>query len=384
MNTEFLSFFWFVSTQCNLNCEYCITRDYEEEFDFKNHSDNELKIAERLIEISKLVKRVKVDIGGIKEPLFLKNLDLVINKLKSVPNIELSLTTNFSQIRSIENSISYLDKILVSIHIKQRTKSEIDQLITDINRYKKLTWIALTQVDYLLEQEDLENIAKIEIETQIPVELIMHQYSTTEKNETSPETESIKKYYINSNGKLCTFGYLHFYIFPDGTFLHDLFCRSKTRKKDNFLSDLEVIKRLLFPDDLKICPYDYCSCNHNITFHEEYREACQRLGFAENYMFNNEYRSELGILKSESGKLKYQLIKEKLYNEQVILQDSPDSKDSLESFKKQIPELHDTIKRQQEELVRLRKSYSWRIGFGITETVKRLFRWVPEVKKRLK
>jgi organic radical activating enzyme len=375
MNSEFLSFFWFVSTQCNFNCEYCIARDYEEEFDFQIQTSNELKIADRLIEISKLVKRVKVDIGGIKEPLFARNLDVVISKLKSVSNIELSLTTNFTLIRNIEDSISHLDKILVSIHIKQRTKSEIDQLINDINRYKKLTWIALTQVDYLLEKEDLENIAKIEFETKIPVELIMYQYSTTEKNDRSPESESIKKYYINSSGKLCSFGYLHFYIFPDGTFFHDLFCRSKTRKKDNFLSELEEIKPFLFPHDLKICPYDYCSCNHNITFQEEYIEACQRLGFSQNYMFNNEYRSELGILKSESGKLKYQSIKEKLYNEQAIPQDTPDSNDRLESFKKKNLELQDTIIRQQEELVRLRKSYSWRIGFGITETAKLFLRW---------
>ena len=132
MNSEFLSFFWFVSTQCNLNCEYCITRDYSEELDFHEKPGIELEIADRLIEISKIVKRVKVDIGGIKEPLFLKNLDTVISKLKSVPNIELSLTTNFSNIRSIENSITHLDKILVSIHIKERTEPEIDQLISDI------------------------------------------------------------------------------------------------------------------------------------------------------------------------------------------------------------------------------------------------------------
>ena len=384
MNSEFLSFFWFVSTECNLNCEYCIARDYTNELDIQQHDANELLIADRLIEISKLVKRVKVDIGGIKEPLLIKNLDPVIRKLKSVPNIELSLTTNFSHIRSIENSISCLDKILVSIHIKQRTKSEIDQLISDINRYKKLTWIALTQVDYFLEQEDLENIARIESETQLPVEFIMYQYSTTEKNDNSPESESIKKDYINSSGKLCSFGYLHFYIFPDGTFFYDLFCRSGTRKKDNFLSELEVIKPLLFPDNLKICPYDYCSCNHNITFHEEYRDACKRLGFDENYMFNNEFRSEQGILKSEYTKLKYQLIKEKLYNEQLMRYDSLYPNDRPETIIKRNLELLETIKRQQEELIRLRKSYSWRIGFGITETVKLLFGWIPSVKNRIK
>ena len=384
MNSEFISFFWLVSTQCNLNCEYCIARDYADELDFQQQEADELLIADRLIEISKLVKRVKVDIGGIKEPLFIKNLDPVIRRLKSVPNIELSLTTNFSHIRNIENSISYLDKILVSIHIKQRTKSEIDQLISDINRYKKLTWIALTQVDYFLEQEDLENIAKIETETQIPVEFIMYQYSTTEQNDNSPESESIKKYYINSSGKLCSFGYLHFYIFPDGTFFYDLFCRSGTRKKDNFLSELDVIKPLLFPDDLKICPYNYCSCNHNITFHEEYTDACKRLGYAENYMFKNEFRSEYGVLKSEYTKLKYQLIKEKLSDKQLVHPNSPDSNDSPETYIKQISELQDTIKRQQEELIRLRKSYSWRIGFGITEIVKLLFGWIPSVKNRIK
>jgi organic radical activating enzyme len=377
MNSEFLSFFWFVSTQCNFNCEYCIASDYEEEFDFQSETGNELLIADRLIEISKLVNRVKVDIGGIKEPLFLKNLDQVISKLKSVPNIELSLTTNFSHIRSIENSISYLDKILVSIHIKQRTKSEIDQLISDINRYKKLTWIALTQVDNHLEKEDLENIAKIEIETQIPVEFIMHQYSTTGKNDKSQETASIRRDNINTSGKLCSFGYLHFFIFPDGNFFYDLFCRSKTRKKAYFLSGLEAIKPLLFPDTLKICPYEYCSCNHNITFHAEYTDACKRLGYTENYMFNNEFRSESGILKSEFTKLKYQSAKEKLYDNLPIPHDPPDLREMLETSRKHNLELQDTIKRQQEELIRLRKSYSWRIGFGITETVKHLFRWVP-------
>lgn len=384
MNSEFLSFFWFVSAHCNLNCEYCIARDYEEELDFQNEAGNELQIAERLLEISKLVKRVKVDIGGIKEPLFLKNLDQVISKLKSAPNIELSLTTNFSHVRSIENSIFYLDKILVSIHIKQRTKSEIDQLISDINRYKKLTWIALTQVDYHLEYEDLVNIAKIEIETQIPVEFIMYQYSTTDKNDTSPETESIKKYFINPGGKLCSFGYLHFYILPDGSFLYDLFCRSKTRKKDNFLSELAVIKPLLFPDGFKICPYDYCSCNHNITFHAEYSDACKRLGYAENYMFHNEFRSESGIRESEFTKLKYQSLKRKLYDKLPKPHDPPVSQEVPETIIKQNLELQDTIKRQQEELIRLRKSYSWKIGFGITETVKLLFWWVPGLKNRLK
>lgn len=376
MNSEFLSFFWFVSMQCNMNCEYCIARDYAEEIDVQNKIDDEL-IADRLIEISNLVKRVKVDIGGIKEPLCVKNLDVIIRRLKSVPNIELSLTTNFSYIRSIENSISFIDKILVSIHIKQRTKSEVDQLIADINIYKQLTWIALTQVDYSLGQEDLENIARIENETQIPVEFIMYQYSTTESNEISPEKESIKKFYIDSRDKLCLFGYLHFYILPDGTFLHDLFCRPKTRKRDNFLSDLDVIKPFLFPEDLKTCPYDYCSCNHNITFFEEYRNACKTLGYTESQMFNNEFRSELGILKSDLRKLNYQLSNLKRHNKLSMHPDYTNSKNQLEIFENQNFEFRNTIKRQQEELIRLRKSYSWRIGFGITETIKFLFAWIP-------
>lgn len=375
MNSEFISFFWFVSMQCNLDCEYCIARDYTDELDIHNKADN-LKIADKLIEISKLVKRVKVDIGGLKEPLYVKNLDNVIRKLKSAGNIELSLTTNFFGITNIANAIPLLDKILLSIHIKQRTSAEINQLIADINMYKQHTWIALTQVDYALQQEDLENIARIEYETGIPVEFVMYQYSTTQKNNSMPEKESIKKLFIDSGERFCSFGYLHFYILPDGTFLHSLFCRSKTRKRDNFLADIDELMPLLFPGEMQVCPYDYCSCNHNITFYKEYCKACSDLGYNRLNMFSDEYRSELGILRSELLHYKYMLIYEKRKNQLLMKQDNTEI-NSQAKILIHHSEFYDHAKSDKDEIARLKNTYSWRIGFRITETIKLLIRWVP-------
>ncbi len=369
--SEFILLQWIVTTKCNMNCEYCyavgvVNRDKEIDL------EKTLKIASRIVELSRLYKRVRLDITG-GEILSFKDLDKVLEIINPVKNIDLGIFTNATYISSIESRIERFAMVNISLHVKYRTYAEVESIIFYVNRYKHRTNIVLSQVDYELNEEDHRKLAKIEYETKVSVffQTYIKPYFILEENDHDEEFSNL---FINSKNKICAMNCFAFTILPDGRLFYDLACRKGTRKTGDFLDSLKNINVTLEDNQPKECPYQFCYNNYNIFFFKEYQNICDRFNIDVNSRFTNENLSEYGTLKKDLVNTKHALYLEKLKNEVFV----PEKSNlSFENITPAIPG-HGI---NNAEIGRLKQTWSWRIGYRITRIIKILFSWVPQIKR---
>lgn len=368
---DFILLQWIVTTKCNMNCEYCYAVGIVNK-DRGNKLENTLKTASRIVELSRLYKRVRLDITG-GEILTYKDLDKVLEIIKPVKNIELGIFTNATYFSAIESCIERFAMVNISLHVKYRTNEEIDLIIGYVKKYKHKTSIVLSQVDFKLEPEDHVKLARIEYETKISIffQTYIKPYFILEEDDHDEEFSSL---FINSKNKICTMNCFAFTILPNGRLFYDLACRKNTRKTGDFLDSLKNIDIILKDNQPKKCPYQFCYNNYNIFFFEEYQNICDRFKIDNTSRFTKENLSEYGDLKKDLVNTKHALYLEKLKNE-IFVQEK--SAQAFENPKTAIPDLRINIA----EIARLKQTYSWRIGYRITRIVKILFFWVPGIKK---
>lgn len=368
---DFILLQWIVTTKCNMACEYCyavgaVNKDKE------NKLENTLKIAERIVELSRFYKRVRLDITG-GEILTYKDLDKVLEIIKPVKNIELGIFTNATYFSAIESCIERFAMVNISLHVKYRTNEEIESIIRNINKYKHNTCIVLSQVDYDLKEEDHIKLARIEYETKVSIffQTYIKPYFILEEDDNDEEFSNL---FINSKNKICAMNCFAFTILPTGRLFYDLACRKGTRKTGDFLDSLEKINISLRDNQPKKCPYQFCYNNYNNFFFKEYQNICESFKIDINSRFTNENLSEYGTLKKDLVNTKHELYLEKLKNEMFI---QAKSDHTFENTKRDISDQGIN----NAEIARLKQTYSWRIGYRITRIAKFLFFWVPGINK---
>ena len=368
---DFILLQWIVTTKCNMNCEYCYAVGVVNK-DKENKVENTLKIAARIVELSLLYKRVRLDITG-GEILTYKDLDKVLKIIKPVKNIELGIFTNATYFSTIESCIERFVMVNISLHVKYRTNEEIDSIISYVNKYNHKTSIVLSQVDYDLKDEDHVKLARIEYETKVSIffQTYIKPYFILEEDDQDEEFSSL---FINSKNKVCAMNCFAFTILPNGRLFYDLACRKGTRKTGDFLESLKNINVTLKDNQPKKCPYQFCYNNYNIFFFDEYQNICDRNKIDINSRFTKENLSEYGTLKKELVNTKHALYLEKLKNE-IFVQEKSDQ--TFENPKPAIPD--NGI--NNSEIARLKHTYSWRIGYLITRTIKFIFFWNPRISK---
>jgi organic radical activating enzyme/1-acyl-sn-glycerol-3-phosphate acyltransferase len=368
---DFILLQWIVTTRCNMNCEYCyavgvVNKNKDNKF------ENTLKIAARIIELSRLYKRVRLDITG-GEILTYKDLDKILEIIKPVKNIELGIFTNATYFAVIESWIERFAMINISLHVKYRTNEEIDSIIGYVNKYKHKTTIVLSQVDYDLKDEDHVKLARIEYETGISIffQTYIKPYFILEENDQDIEFSSL---FTRSKDKICTMNCFAFTILPDGRLFYDLACRKNTRKTGHFSEPFENLYTSLTENQPKECPYQFCYNNYNIFYFEEYQNICDRFNIDIDSRFTQEYLSEFGTLKRDLVNTKHTLYLEKLKNGNLFLE--------KENIISQIPNSSNPgFEKNNPEIERLKQTYSWKIGYRITRIAKFLFFWVPGINK---
>lgn len=368
---DFILLQWIVTTKCNMNCEYCYAVSVVNK-DKGNKLENTLKIASRIVELSRLYKRVRLDITG-GEILTYKDLDKVLEILKPAENIELGIFTNATYFDAIESCIERFIMVNISLHVKYRTNEEIDSIIGYVNKYKSLTSIVLSQVDYKLTDEDHVKLARIEYETKVSIffQTYIKPYFILEENDHDAEFSDL---FIKSKYKICTMNCFAFTILPNGRLFYDLACRKRTRKTGDFLDSFNNLNVTLTDNQPQKCPYQFCYNNYNIFFSEEYQNICDRFKIDINSRFTKENLSEYGILKRDLVNTKHALYLEKLRNINISLENKSVTSQILNSSKP------DPVT-SNPEIERLKKTYSWRIGYRITRIIRFLFFWVPGINK---
>jgi predicted LPLAT superfamily acyltransferase/organic radical activating enzyme len=368
---DFILLQWIVTTSCNMNCEYCyavgiVNRDKETKL------ENTLKIALRIVELSRLYKRVRLDITG-GEILTYKDLDKILEIIKPVKNIELGIFTNATYFSSIESCIARFSLVNISLHVKYRTNEEIESIIGYVNKYKNKTTIVLSQVDYELKDEDHVKLARIEYETKVSIffQTYIKPYFILEENDQDVEFSNL---FTTSKDNTCTMNCFAFTILPDGRLFYDLACRKNTRKTGYFSEPFENLYAFLTENQPKKCPYQFCYNNYNIFYFEEYQNICDQFKISVDSRFTQEYLSEFGTLKRDLVNTKHALYLEKLKHANLFLEKESIAFQSIDSSK---PD-HET---NNPEIARLKQTYSWRIGYRVTRIVKFLFFWIPGINK---
>lgn len=368
---DFILLQWIVTTKCNMNCEYCYAVGIVNK-DKEINLEKTLEIASRIVELSRLYKRVRLDITG-GEILTYKDLDKVLEIIKPVKNIELGIFTNATYFSAIESCIERFAMVNISLHVKYRTNEEIDSIIGNVNKYKNKTSIVLSQVDYDLKEEDHVKLARIEYETKVSIffQTYIKPYFILEEND---QDEEFSNLFINSKNKICAMNCFAYTILPNGRLFYDLACRKGTRKTGDFLDSFKNIDVILKDNQPRECPYQFCYNNYNIFFFEEYQNICDSLKIDINSRFTKENLSEYGTLKKDLVNTKHALCLEKLKNEVSVLEKSKPAFDNL------TPAIPDQGINNA-EIKRLKQTWSWRIGYRITRIIKVFFSWVPQIKR---
>lgn len=287
---ELLFFEWVLVDNCNLDCAYCINKG---EFSQKPKEamsyapGKELAIAERLLEISWQAKRVVVNLTG-GEPTLAKHFEEITATLGKNRAIELKLISNFRNYRRIVDIADRFATILISLHIQYRTPAETDALIEAINAIKGKTVITLSQVDSPLTEEERSRLALITRKTGLDV--CFQTYVPPWTGDAIPENkqEIMASKFVTSRGKRCALGHLYYFLLPDGSFYHGLWCNSGTRRTGNILLPLHTVLAQLSSDAMEICPFESCGCNYNLFLHREYLAECRKLRYAASEMFGRE------------------------------------------------------------------------------------------------
>ncbi len=290
---HFIWFEWVVTTSCNLNCYYCVNQRFvgkkpEEEtgYPLAPGAGLEAEIAARIVEVSKLYRRVKVNLTG-GEPLVAKNIAKALEILTSVRNVDINLITNLILAEKVTEYIPLLSSILISLHIKYRNDEEVAKIVHFVNRYRDRgkVRIGLSQVDYDLTEEDREKLAFIASRTGINIGFqVFIPPWVAEKKFSEEEIEKASASFVNTLGKRCALGAMFYRLDPQGTFAYGLWCNKKLRRFGNFLAPFSEIKDIFMFDEFGKCPSPYCRCNYNTFEYKAYVKTCKKLKYGKDEM----------------------------------------------------------------------------------------------------
>jgi len=284
---ELLFFEWVIFDNCNLQCPYCVNKgefSHKESGKMSYVPGREVDIAYKIVELSHLAKKVVVNLTG-GEPLLASHIKEVILILKTAHNIRINLISNFSLVDKIAENLTELDSILVSLHIKHRSKTDIEHITNSINYAKLKAPLSLSQVDYNLNEDDKRALLKISLETGLKIGFQPFISRWTEKGKTGKSQKINDKTFVSSLGKRCSLGYFSFLLLPDGTFYHGLWCNKNSQKMGNFLAPLAENQQAFFPVEMGKCQASSCSCNYNTFYYDEYKAECRKLGYPQEGIF---------------------------------------------------------------------------------------------------
>ena len=262
----------------------------------------EIKIAEKIVALSDIYGNIMINlIGG--EPLLARDIDKALNLLLIRKNIRIRLFTNLSFIYRIEDSLSRLSEVIVSLHVPFRTDEETDKMIDDLNRLKKIKDLTLTQLDYRLTDDDWRKIRKIQKGTGLDIDFQTYILPVTEIKEDLFTDEGFKP----SLNKYCSLGYMAFFIKPNANFYYDLWCDGRFQKEGNFLETTpEGFSKLLL-EGMRRCPRSTCGCNYNYFYYDEYQKACKELKYNKKDTFLSPNVNMLERIKKRLSSLKARL-----------------------------------------------------------------------------
>jgi radical SAM protein with 4Fe4S-binding SPASM domain len=120
---------WLITTKCNLNCNYCYAKIYNNEKPLE------------LPEIFKIIDQIPqtsinhIDITG-GEPLLHKDLFKIIDRIKTIKNITLSIQTNGLLLN--DKNLSFLKEREVFINISLNGKETSNDRMRGSGTYKKV------------------------------------------------------------------------------------------------------------------------------------------------------------------------------------------------------------------------------------------------------
>lgn len=350
-----------------MNCEYCISSDIKKaESVYKIPDDKTvLSIAYRIAELSNYVKKITVNLCG-GEPLMAKNIDQAIEILSEKSNIEIVLITNFKLIDKIQTHLSKFKDLFVSMHIKYRSEDEVSVMIDKINKLQFGVNISLSQVDYKLNDKDLSELARIRYNTKKSINLQTYNMPIA-----ADDNQDISgfSYFKSPYGKYCLIGNLFFNISSDGILSFNLWChKNDESRKINFLGPISEIVEIINNRKYFSCSFSYCPCNYNTSFHESYLSVMKEFETDSKRLFKSETRKKKAILLNQINDLK-------IDNKVHLLE--------IDFLKEDILNTEISFARLRKDYTGIKGTYSWRIGYFITEKLKYLFGWTPFIKNYL-
>jgi organic radical activating enzyme len=365
---DFIVLDWCVADICNMNCEYCISSDIKKNEPAYVNPNNKtvLSIAYRIRELSYYVKKITLNLCG-GEPLLAENIDQVIEVLSERSNIELVLITNFKLIDKIQTQLSKFKDLFISLHIKYRSEQEVNAMIDKINRFQSGSNISLSQVDYNLSDKDLSELARINYSTNKSINLQTYNIPIV-----ASDMKDIPgyDYFKSPYGKYCLIGKMFFNISSDGILSFNLWCHNNDESgKINFLGPIAEIVEIINNRNYFTCSFSYCPCNYNVTFHENYLSAMEEFETDKKMLFKPETRKKKAILLNQINVLK---IENKLNHLKI------------EYLKECLSDTNISFNRLKKDYTGMKNTYSWRIGYFITEKLKYIFGWTPFIKNYLR
>jgi organic radical activating enzyme len=357
---------WYVADICNMDCEYCISSEIKKnESAYKKPLDKTvIDIANRIKELSNYVKKITVNLCG-GEPLIAGNIDQAIEILSEKSNIELVLITNFKLIDKIQSQLSKFSNLFVSLHINHRSENEISALIDKINKLQIKTNISISQVDYKLSEDNLSALARISYETKKTIDLQTYNIPIDGSESEISEHNLFKSPY----GKYCLIGNMFFSISSDGVLSYNLWChKNEESGKINFLKPLNEIVDIINDRKYYTCPFNYCPCNYNVIFFEKYLSVMNESEIDKSKLFEQETRKPSAILSNRINALTIE-------NKANLLE--------INYLRKYLSNQGESFTRLKKDYIGLKSTYSWRIGYFITEKLKFAFGWTPFIKNYL-
>ena len=272
-------------------------------------SGREVDIAYKIVELSHLAKKVVVNLTG-GEPLLASKIKEAISILKTARNIRINLISNFSLVDKIADNLVDLDSILVSLHIKHRTKTDMENLINSINHAKGKSKLSLSQVDYNLDKDDKKELFNISLKTGLKIILQPFIPRWTEKGKIENSQEMNDKTFISSFGKRCSLGYLAFLLMPNGTFYYGLWCNTKSQKIGSLLAPLAENQRAFSAEEMGKCQASSCGCNYNTFYYDVYKAECKKLGYKKKEIFGRHNLKLYYILLDQISRIPNMLLRQ--------------------------------------------------------------------------
>lgn len=365
---DFIVLDWCVADICNMKCDYCISSDIKKlDSSYKSPDiKTVLSIAYRIRELSNYVQKITVNLCG-GEPLMAENIDQAIEVLSEKSNIDIVLITNFKLIDKVHTQLSKVKDLIISLHIRYKSDDEVSSMIDKINKLQTGANVSLSQVDYKLSDRDLSELARINYHTNKSINLQTFNIPIIAGDQND---NSGYDYFKSPNGKHCLIGNMFFNISSDGMLSFNLWCHKNSKSgKINLLGPIDEIVEIINNRNYFTCSFSYCPCNYNVTFYDNYLSVMNEYGADKKMLFNRETRKKKAISLHQINNLK-------IANKLNILE--------LKDLKEHLSKREISFARLNKDYTGLKNTYSWRIGYFITEKLKYIFGWTPFIKNYLR